>query len=990
MDNSLWRTIVENVQPYIPSIEPASSSEDEGSIEIFQRPTGLSLQLPDDTRDTIAPPFVEEPLDVSEPENIAELNKSPDTALNSSEKSLSNHIVLSFALEHLDLNVFQNTQKVIKPQRGTAEIGDGYPDGGKENYYKNILEKIASFCEKQSVKSHHNPNYVKKNYMGPIPEENMVEEIKERPTVYIDLRCTSQTSTKPIKSPSQCSVHKEAVPAKSPSQVHAGTQTSYWKETGKSMLLRKIRENNQRNKCMNKTGVKKKRVCVKTLDFMEATNKDYCESQQEGTDHSCVEFEHAKPKTENLKNNQELSKKQRDHYHKQCQHTVKELEKCRPTKSVGQKQPAAENTDLLYDIDASHLEPVRTLPTDRGNAGHVLLIVNLSSLGMVTKKERRIRRRKINSDFTNLYNTLVTWLLSLVGPHSPSAIEANANVPFWVVGLQQLWTKRGLSLYVLAVAKQTYTQRKKDTDIPTPFHNHISRFLFETSLPTIAHWVPQLNTIMGEDIYNAPIYLPSCNLSSFITVTSNKEVIGRIFELSPGFYWQTLETPGHKCKGRETIQDLHTEISITLGHKDFYQHPLLAHYTLQAILVSGLDICGLRLLYPSPESLPDHFGCKTFLQKGSDNGHILVMAVRGPYAHSISQGINRTVQHMFWQKTVGAEDGEADSLLLYTPQQQVQIHKELCLWFSGRLEKYQNESLKSEVQVIENSTSFLCATTKADILLVVSPLIPPCCYGQVLSTCEHRGFILSALQIMKLDNDRTSLLGLTSQQAQIFCTSQKCLVLILKKENALHHTISLLLALMKEFKSHNLLTFLPSRGDVVQIVEPSLCFHTTSYSNNMFNIFVEPAWAVPDPSTVVLSSQKCPLDLEEDEVVVFNLCGQDMGQGLSLLHRTLTQHGFQLLALKWLPALSRLQALEVSPYEVGEKHSHNALVTLMSGPALVCALRRNNALLALRKLLLMESNGDLGILMSPTPEVTARQCALFFFEHELISCAVKK
>ncbi|XP_033827549.2 dynein axonemal assembly factor 8 [Periophthalmus magnuspinnatus] len=621
----------------------------------------------------------------------------------------------------------------------------------------------------------------------------------------------------------------------------------------------------------------------------------------------------------------------------------------------------------------------------------MLLIINLSSPGMVTERGRR-KRIRIDSALTkpHLYNTLLTWFLSLVGPHPSNAIEANANVPFWVVGLQQLWTERGLSLYVLIVAKQTYTQKKKDTDIPTPFYKHINRFLSETSLTTIAHWIPQLNFIMGDDIYNTPICLPSCNLSSFITTTLNKKVIGRIFELSPGFYWQTLETSGYECNGRETIQELHTEISIALGHKDFYQRPLATHYTLQAILESGLDVCGLRLLYPSSEPLPDHFGCKSFLQKGGGTQCVLAMGVRGPYAHSKLQGINRTVQHMFGQKAAVVEDSEGDSLLLYAPHQQVQVHKELCLWFSGRLEKYQEESLKSEVQSVQDNASFLCATTKADILLVVSPLIPSCCYGQVLSTCEHRGFILRGLQIMEIDNDRSSLLGLTSQQAQIFCTSQKCLVLILKKENALPHRISLPAALMKEFKTHNLLTFLRSRGDAVQTAEPSLCFHTAPYSNNMFNIFVQLAWAVPDPSTVVLSNQKCPLDLEEDEVVVLSLCGQDMSQGLGLLHRALTQHGFELLSLKWLHALSRLQALEVSPYEVGEKCSRSALVSLMSGPALLCALRRNNALSALRKLLLRESSGDLGILMSPTPQVTARQCALFFFEHELISCAVKK
>ncbi|XP_072299943.1 dynein axonemal assembly factor 8 [Eucyclogobius newberryi] len=520
----------------------------------------------------------------------------------------------------------------------------------------------------------------------------------------------------------------------------------------------------------------------------------------------------------------------------------------------------------------------------------------------------------------------------------------------------------------------------------------MNRFLSETSLHVIAHWLPRLNGITGDanDTYSAPICLPSCGLNAFITATSNKEVIGRIFDLSPGFFWQTLETPGVECKGRETTQELHTEISITLGHEDFYKDPLVTHYALQAILESGLDICGLRLLYPSAEPLPDHFGCKSFLQKGR---RVLAVAVRGPFAHSLLRGINRTVQRLVRRKTVVAagDDDEEESLLLFTPQQRQQVHKELCLWFSGRLVKGsgndQEETFKSKVEVVPEDASFLCATTKADIVLVVSPLVPPRCYGLTLSTCEHRGFIIRGLQIMEIDNDRASQLGLTGQQAPIFCTSasQKCLVLILKKENAQCHSISLPAALMKELKTHNLLTFLRPRGDV-QTAQTCLCFHTAPYSNNMYHIYAQPAWAVPDPSTVVLSDQKCVVDLELDEVVVLTLCGQDMGQGLGFLHRALTRHGFDLLGLKRLQASSRLQALEVSPYEVGEKFSRSALVTLTSGPALVCALKRNNAASALRKLLQSHPSGNLSILMSPTPQVTSRLCALFFFEHEITSC----
>lgn len=93
---------------------------------------------------------------------------------------------------------------------------------------------------------------------------------------------------------------------------------------------------------------------------------------------------------------------------------------------------------------------------------------------------------------------------------------------------------------------------------------------------------------------------------------------------------------------------------------------------------------------------------------------------------------------------------------------------------------------------------------------------------------------------------------------------------------------------------------------------------------------------------------------------------------------------FELLGLKWLPVLTRLQAQELSPYEVGEQLYHGSLDSLMSAPALVCALRRVGAFASLRKLLPHNYPGDLSVLMSSTPEVAFRQASLFFFDHEMI------
>lgn len=55
----------------------------------------------------------------------------------------------------------------------------------------------------------------------------------------------------------------------------------------------------------------------------------------------------------------------------------------------------------------------------------------------------------------------------------------------------------------------------------------------------------------------------------------------------------------------------------------------------------------------------------------------------------------------------------------------------------------------------------------ADVLLMVSPAVPPCCYGQVLAVCERRGFSLKGLQRLQLQSDGAALLRLTNQQVPV-------------------------------------------------------------------------------------------------------------------------------------------------------------------------------------------------------------------------------
>ncbi|CAI5675903.1 unnamed protein product [Oreochromis niloticus] len=1060
--SSCWNSISEKVKPNIPTMDfDFSPPEKDEIIAVYQRPAALSLKLSEDFNsfsvdaefEELPKPFSEEickKMDAGAGEDNSEvLNKGvklkaslkPDLE---NVKSYDGCPVLSFArLDQWDLD---DALKNLKENRLSLQphvTVKTHQGGGIDKLQENTMDKLAAFCKNQSasVLEPVSPDSNRENRMSSRSVEKCGIDLQlshwECPTVYIDLRCPDP-SVKPARTspnlPSESSAkhnntHQKTPPAKKNNlKVHTGLHMGGREETGKSMLLKKIREMNR-----NENKYPDKRMRHPELGVEASTDVK--------SEHLWVDKQ-SEPEVESpqtvLGRLVKEPKQQRDQlrrrvkkasHHEQAQETLRQLEKHRPTKSVSGKQPAAEMTDVLYEFEASHQEPISTLPAGIESKGSMLLKVNLCSAGVIEDRGHGKRKYPAATKL-HIYNTLVAWFLSLVGPEPCSSEdEISAKVPFWVAGLQQLWTEDGLALHVLIVARHCYPARKRDTDVHAPFYNDVCRFLSETSLTAITSWLPHIKNLLDQQPCTSPIHLPSSCLNCFISATSNQTVIERTFGLSPGFYWQTVETQDRTFKGKETTQELHTEVSVVLGCSGFFQHPLLTHYALQLVLDSGLDVCGLRLLYPPQELLSERFVFENVSSHsgstaGSLRDHepyhpVVTLAVRGPYAHSLLKDITSSLDSLRPKKAEttssnGLHCRDQEPPFIYTPQLASQVHSELCLWFSGRLQggsaQDYNRIVPSDDRagaILSNpsrSSSFLCATTKADFLLLVSPVVPPCCYGQVLAVCERRGFSLRGLQRLQVHSHGASLLGLSSFQASVFCSPpastpdhkeleppSHCLVLLLRKEHASRHSVGLPSALMKEFKAQKLLGYIHSGKDDVHTSEPSLCFHTVPINKSLFQNFVSCMWAVPNPSSVILSHHRCSFRPDMEQVVVLTLCGKDLTQGLSLLNRVLLgeegdeQHArFRLLSLKYLPVLTRLQAQELSPYEVGDPLCYTSTETLMSSPALACALRGFVDFSSLRKLLPHDYPQSLSVLMSPTPEVALRQASLFFFEHEMI------
>ncbi|XP_039543634.1 uncharacterized protein LOC120490257 [Pimephales promelas] len=699
------------------------------------------------------------------------------------------------------------------------------------------------------------------------------------------------------------------------------------------------------------------------------------------------------------------------------QKDLKFMQTFRPQRSANNTEGAAERTDILYDPEASYLPTVNTLPADLEMRECLLLTVSLSSLGVVAGRMQR-KAQRVDSVFikSHVYNALMAWFLSLTDPKNCNRKGDTLDAPFWVAGLQQFYKEDGLALYICAMSledgqtgcrKSMIKEVKKNESM---FYRRVCKFFAQTSLKTVAFWVPQLNHLLEEQA----VHMPSSYLDCFISVNPNIEAVERAFSVIPGFYWQTLETEDQKSQRAEATnsQECHTETALVLIGKALLLNPLAMHHTLELMCRSSLDVCGIRFLYPPQELLKNFAVSNTVMH--SEGQPVLIMAFRGPHANSVWQEITGPSDPQLARRTHPASINalyhhSQDQSLLYSPRLANLVHLGLCLWFGGRIAKNTpiriQDSEKSDrgerSDILTSSPATLCATVEADIFLIVSPVVGPCCYSYILSACAKTGFSLLGVQRTQISRKQAQSLGLTTKQVAAFChaptvlldgeqveLSSNCLVLLMRRESAVRHCSRLPIGCMNELAAQGLIGSIRAR--FTDVVDPHICFHTVPYSKNHHNVLGGLMWTVPEYSHMVLSKHTYPSWPDVEQVVILTLTGQNiMKNEMGFLHKVLRGDaagldGFELLALKWVSKLSKWQAQELSPFEIGEREWQSSVHSLTSTPALVLALRRVRAFITLRRLLPQNYPGKLHVLMSPTPETAFRQTCLFFSEAELV------
>ncbi|XP_074696955.1 dynein axonemal assembly factor 8 isoform X2 [Strix aluco] len=779
------------------------------------------------------------------------------------------------------------------------------------------------------------------------------------------------------------------------------------------------------------------------------------------------------PRTEESKKELSQKEEQMKERHRRCRFQ-EQLERLQPQQSVTGKQPMAEKTPVLFHMEASYLPDIDTLPRPHSMKNEVLLMtIWLSSCGQVATEECGGQVPTMVLRAASIYQALVTWLLSLV---PPVKMKDGPKAPFQVVGLQQAWREDGLALYAcLMPADESSAQNstkiqkiktKEDLQGTSTFYQKISAFLACTWLPDVIWWRAELANHFQNQLCSLLPEIPSVLLSYVTAVNPDPQAVEKVFAVPNGFYWQTVETDEKyfpNSSDIEACRDTDTEVAMVLLFETLFQSPLATHHMLQLVLSSGLDICGLRLLYPqqdmllsSSEKLPSSYTSKT-----GKVPPVLALGVRGPKARSTLQDI------------IGPSDvGDRTSIsavycrsqaepLACLPLWDSHVHRELCLWFGGRAAdaalcaavldpaslcnntassqspsssraEADEEKVDFQGMVLSRPPAMLVSTTKGDIILMVSPVVSPHAYSNVLSVCTHRGFVLQGIRQLQLSPKQAIVLSMTTSQIAVFCPSKissspdssatgelsteprmHCLILLLRKENASHHIPALVKGLMNELAKQGLLGNGQSSLPATAGLDPSACFHVTPYTETLLHTLGGNLSAVPEPRNIPLDlfcNRTYASEPEMEQVVMLTVVGMDtMKSAGELLHQILLPGsnnqswsaegpdlGFELLGLKWLPHLTRHQAREITPFEVGDTSWRRSLDILMSNPVLVCALRRINAFKVLADALkrltqcrekLSKSGSQLQTVMAMTPEVTFRQAILFFTETDFVTDA---
>ena len=508
------------------------------------------------------------------------------------------------------------------------------------------------------------------------------------------------------------------------------------------------------------------------------------------------------------------------------------------------------------------------------------------------------------------------------------------------------------------------------------------------------------------------------------------------------FYWQSLYQPSCLPSRDSLRTPTVLQTSVCLLPLPSLLRPDLVFHTLHDVRLSGLDVAGSRLV-PSEPCLPlDLPTTPSNDNVITDTSLVLALALRGPDAvyrcmellgpedFSLAKVTNPT--------SIIARFGSPDSMPVYSIRTPFRVPAALSKWFGGRAcletgsvlgmtdpqtrrERRKRQRVRfseSEIESEDNlppppvadlsfpllvpNRPLLLVVPYSQILLVVSPLLPPSSYSSIFASCGHLGYDISAVKRVRLNSKRIAGLGISPTYVSHFTPSSvppspsftdlhphplsseytcntpplPSLLLLLGRENALVHSCGLKLAILEGLKKA--LQLNPQLEVEVSLDKPVVAFlHAIPYTperlktvgslTSIASIATSP-FSLPqlDPEweregerygeeIAFLAVAGCSELSRAVETLrsVFSLRGEHSstergaekaaeGSGWEDEDReneSQTLGGFELLGMKLIPQLLRFHAKHLCPVSTSDQLYQRAIHQLSDSPTLLLVLR---------------------------------------------------
>ncbi|PAA71605.1 hypothetical protein BOX15_Mlig017121g1 [Macrostomum lignano] len=475
------------------------------------------------------------------------------------------------------------------------------------------------------------------------------------------------------------------------------------------------------------------------------------------------------------------------------------------------------------------------------------------------------------------YHCLLVWLLSL------SAAQPKPTDPLHILGLRQL-ADCGSGQLRLQVAAHA------NRDMP------LHRYLSDTNLhQACSAW---FNAEFND------LFVSRHPLSTLLSLSRSMD--GRSLASDRvSMFWCPLRREPSGLVEHWPPCSLPMEASVLELDRDLAAaQPARMLRLLRSVASAGCDLAGVRMIYSAAKS----------------QAATLAIAVRGCGAVTAMRSV---------AASGGVFEGRRDGWAVSRYAESVP--RELARYFGGRLSPKMTQSqvraLAPDREDLSCVARLLTAAPLEDVAMLASPLVTE--IGWVIHLASESGFALIGCRRVQLHRDElANLLGMADSQAACFSNGVAC-VLLLRRENALHHAGAFIQNVVKEIKSRrelgvpaSLLFFaMPCLSAVLQTVHCTRIDSLPKLKSDAHR---------PDE----------PRYADQEQLAVLIVSGRNFQAIAAELLDQLAE--FELLGLKCLPRFPQLHAHFVAEQLLGGSGGGSewrAAKPLMELPALTFVIR---------------------------------------------------